>query len=128
MIKTARQPQSVKQRGLTLMGLLVWAILIAVVVIIGAKIVPTVTEYMGCLKGVKLAANENSPDAARTAFDRYAEVGYITAITGNDLNITQGREGRLKVSFDYNKEISLAGPVYLLIKYHGSSNIGQYNE
>jgi hypothetical protein len=122
MIKAVCLPQSRRQRGLTLVGLLLWAILIAIVGLIGAKVVPTVTEYMSCLKAVKQAATETTPDAARSAFDRYAEVAYINAITGKDINIDQGPGDSLIVSFAYDKEIPLAGPVYLIIKYSGSSN------
>jgi Tfp pilus assembly protein PilE len=122
MLKTNRQP--VLQRGLTLLGLLFWAIIVAVVVIVGAKVVPSVTEYMACIKGVKEAASESTPDAARAAFDRYATVGYITVMSGKDLDVTPGANGSLTVSFAYNKEIQLVGPVYLLIKYKGSSHSG----
>jgi Tfp pilus assembly protein PilE len=115
------------QRGLTLIGLLFWAIVVAAVVIVGAKVVPSVSEYMACVKGVKEAASESTPDAARAAFDRYATVGYITVISGRDLDVTSGANGGLTVSFAYDKEIPLAGPVYLLIKYKGSSHSGKYD-
>jgi len=129
MFKTAYYfSRSRLQRGLTLIGLLLWAIVIAAVVLLGAKVVPSVTEYMGCLKGVKMAANEATPDAARSTFDHYAEVGYINAIAGKDLDITQGANNNLKVSFAYDKEIPLVGPVYLVIKYHGSSDSTPGNE
>jgi len=124
MLKNIRRPQPAAQRGLTLLGLLFWAVIIALAVIIGAKIVPSVSEYMSCVRGVKLAAGESTPDAARAAFDRYTTVGYITAIAGQDLDIVPGRNGSLTVSFTYDKEIQLAGPVYLLIKYKGSSGSG----
>ena len=129
MLKTIHRPQpAAKQRGLTLFGLLFWAIIVAVVVIAGAKVVPSISEYTACVKGAKQAASESTPDAARAAFDRYASVGYITTISGQDLDITPGRNGTLTVSFAYNKEIPLAGPVYLLIKYQGSSHTGtQYD-
>lgn len=124
MPKAIRRPQPAAQRGLTLFGLLFWAIIIALAVIIGAKVVPSVSEYMACIKGVKLAAGESTPDAARAAFDRYATVGYITTVSSQDLDIAPSRNGSLTVSFAYDKEIQLAGPVYLLIKYKGSSNSG----
>jgi len=124
MLKVTHQTQLAAQRGLTLLGLLVWAVIIAAVVIIGAKVAPSVSEYVACIKGVKAAAAEGTPDAARAAFDRYANVSYITAISGQDLDITPGSNDRLTVSFAYNKEIQLLGPVYLLIKYHGSSGAG----
>jgi Tfp pilus assembly protein PilE len=126
MLKTIRQHQRqpATQRGLSLFGLLVWAVIIAVVVIVGAKVVPSVTEYMACIKGAKVAATESTPEEARAAFERYASVGYITTISSKDLSIIPGRNGSLTVSFAYDKEIPLVGPVYLLIKYQGSSRSG----
>jgi hypothetical protein len=121
MRNTISQPP-VRSRGLTLLGLLLWAIIIVIVVVVGSKVGPSVSEYMACVKGVKAAAAENSPEDARAAFDRYATVGYITTISGKALDITTGRNGGLTVSFSYDKEIPLAGPVSLLIKYQGSSD------
>jgi Tfp pilus assembly protein PilE len=122
MFNAIGQPR--RQRGLTLLGLLFWAVIIAAAVMVGAKVVPSVSEYMACIKGAKEAANETTLNDARAAFDRYAQVGYISTISGQDLDITPGRNGSLTVSFAYNKEIQLAGPVYLLIKYKGSSGSG----
>jgi hypothetical protein len=51
-------------------------------------------------------------------------VGYISSLAGKDLEITQGTNGNLKVSFEYNKEIELFKPVYLLIKYRSSATGG----
>lgn len=124
MLKTIRKPQRAAQRGLTLMSLLFWAVVIALIVILGAKVGPSATEYMACIKGAKQAATESTPEAARQAFDRYASVGYITTISSQDLDIVPGRNGSLTVSFAYDKEIELFGPVYLLIKYRGSSGSG----
>jgi hypothetical protein len=106
------------------MGLLFWAIVIACIVIVGAKVGPSASEYMSCIKGVRQAASQSNPDAIRAEFDRYAAADYITTITGQDLNITPGSHGGFTVSFAYDKEIPLAGPVYLLIKYRGSSHSG----
>jgi len=119
MPKTIRR----SQRGLTLWGLLLWAIIIAAAVVATAKVVPSLSEYMACVKAVKQAAIESTPDEARAAFDRYASVDYISAVSGKDLDIT-GSGGHLTVAFAYDKEIALAGPVYLLIKYKGSSGPG----
>jgi Tfp pilus assembly protein PilE len=124
MLKIARRQQPARQRGLTLLGVLSWAIVVAFIVIVGAKVVPSVSEYRSCIKGAKLAASQSTPNAARAAFDRYATVGYITTISGQDLDVIPDDNGSLTVSFAYNKEIPLVGPIYLLMKYKGSSNSG----
>ncbi len=50
---------------------------------------------------------------------------YITSITGKDLDVTKQGD-KVVVNFAYDKEIPLAGPAYLLLKYRGSS-AGGYN-
>jgi hypothetical protein len=112
------------QRGISFLGLLCWGVVVIVIVYIGAKVVPTATEYMAIQKAVRKAAEEGGTVVAvQTSFDRSAEVNYISTITGKDLDITKDGD-KVIVSFAYDKEIPLAGPVYLLIKYSGTSASG----
>ncbi len=112
------------QRGISFLGLLVLGVVLALLAIVGARVVPTATEYMGIQKAVKKAAAEgDTVQAVRASFDRTASVDYISTITGKDLDITKQGD-KVVVSFAYDKEIPLAGPAYLLIKYRGSSSGG----
>ena len=112
------------QRGMSLLGLLFVGVVVAFLVYVGAKVVPTVSEYFSIVKAVKqIAADEVSVTGARAAFERAKDVGYIDAISSKDLEIAQ-RGDKLAIKFAYDKEISLFGPVYLLIKYKGSSTEG----
>ena len=114
------------QRGISFVGLLILGIVLALLAIVGAKVVPTATEYMGILKAVKKAAADgDTVPAVRASFDRTASVDYITSIEGKDLEVTKNGD-KIVVKFAYDKEIALAGPAYLLIKYRGSSD-GGYN-
>ena len=109
------------QRGISFFGLLIVGVILALLAIVGAKVVPTATEYMGIMKAVKKAAAESATvQEVRNSFDRTASVDYITSITGKDLDVTKNGD-KVVVSFAYDKEIALAGPAYLLIKYRGSS-------
>lgn len=111
-----------KQRGISFFGLLILGIVLALLAIVGAKVVPTATEYMGIMKAVKKAAAEsNTVQEVRGSFDRTASVDYITSIEGKDLEVTKNGD-KVVVSFAYDKEIALVGPAYLLIKYRGSSD------
>lgn len=114
------------QRGISFIGLLILGIVLALLAIVGARVVPTATEYMAITKAVKKAAAEgDTVPAVRAAFDRYASVDYIDSISGKDLDITKDGD-KVVVNFAYDKEIPLAGPAYLLLKYRGSS-AGGYN-
>ena len=56
----------------------------------------------------------------RKVFDLAGAIDNISSISGKDLNVT--KEGdKIVVTFAYNREIHLAGPAFLLLKYEGRS-------
>ncbi len=54
------------------------------------------------------------------SYDRRAEVGYLEAIRGYDLEITKV-DSEFEVSFAYEKKIPLVGPASLLLEFSGST-------
>ena len=110
------------QRGFSLFSLIFFGVIIALLVVVGARVAPTVTEYMTINKAVKKAAADGStPAEIRASFDRTASVDYFDAIEGRDLDISKNGD-RVVVSFAYEKEIALFGSAFLLLKYRGSSD------
>jgi hypothetical protein len=112
-----------RQRGITLFGLLFWAILIGAGAYVVLQVFPTVNEYFTIKRTVdKVAASSPTTVAeVRAAFDRQKDIEYaISTISGKDLEITKVND-KIVISFAYNKEIPLYGPVFLLIKYEGRS-------
>lgn len=110
-----------KQTGVSLGGLIIVLIILGIVAVMAMKIVPTFTEYQAIKSAITSAkASGTSVREIQSSFDKQAEVGYITAISGKDLEIV--KEGdEYQVSFAYEKKIPLAGPVSLLIDYMGST-------
>jgi Domain of unknown function (DUF4845) len=118
-----RAPAGRRQRGISLFGLLFWGVILAFLAVVGMRVAPTVMEYFTILKAVEKIASSgpSSVSDARAAFARTQEIEYsIVSIKPNDLVITK-REEKVKISFAYDKEVSLGGPVYLLIKYKGET-------
>ena len=112
-----------RQRGVTLFGLLFWAILIGMLALVAMRVLPTMNEYFTILRAVNKVATEGGTTVPeiRAAFEKQKEIEYsITSIGGKDLSITKEND-KVVVSFAYNKEIELVTPVYLLIKYEGRS-------
>ncbi len=112
-----------RQRGVTLMGLLFWGAILGFIAVVGMKVLPTINEFFTIQKAVSKVAKEGGGTVPeiRTAFDKQKEIEYsITSITAKDLNITKEND-KVVVSFAYNKEVELFGPVSLLIKYEGRS-------
>lgn len=111
------------QRGVTLIGLLFWAIIIACVALVGLKVLPTMNEYFTIQRTVNKIAKEGGGTVPeiRNAFERQKDIEYsISSISGKDLEITKENE-RVVITFGYDKEIVLIEPVYLVIKYRGRS-------
>ena len=116
-----RRAAAARQRGLTLIGLLFWGILVAVVALVVIRVLPTINEFTTIQRAVKKIAQEQPATVpeARKAFDRQKDIEYsISSISGQDLQITKEND-KIVIRFEYNKEVPLVDPVYLLIKYSG---------
>ena len=114
------------QRGLTLFGLLFWALAAGFVGYLLVRVLPTVNEYVTIQRAIdKIAADQPATVAeARASFDRQKDVEFsISAVSGKDLEVTKEND-RVVLAFAYDKEIPVMGPVYILIKYQGRSKGG----
>lgn len=112
-----------RQRGITLVGLVFWAVLISSIALVLMKVFPAVSEYRTIQSMVNKAAREGGGTVPeiRAAFDRFKQIEYgVESIKGSDLDITK-EDDKVVVAFAYDKEIELVSPVYLLIKFEGHS-------
>ena len=112
-----------RQRGFSLIGLLAWAILVGFVGYLAVRVLPTVTEFYTIQAAVdRLAVSPaNTVPEIRQAFSKQLQIDQtISSIEAKDLDITK-ENNRVVIAFAYEKEIEIAGPVFLLIKYAGRS-------
>ncbi len=120
---------STRQRGASLISMLILAIIVAFSFLMGARIFPSVNEYLTIRKAVNqiMHNSPSTPEEIRKAFERTTEVEYsIKTIGPKDLKIEPvGDTGALRTSFAYNVEIPIFDPVvFILVKYSGSANSG----
>lgn len=114
-----------RQRGITLVSLLFVLGLVVLVAVLGIKVFPDVQEYSAAVKAAKATATdpairEASVAEIRRAFDKRKSIDNVTAVSGEDLDITkEGNE--IVIAFAYSKKIPLSGPVSLVIDFEGSS-------
>jgi hypothetical protein len=111
------------QQGVTLFGLMFWALLIGFAAYLVIRVFPTVNEYLTIQSTVeKIArANPTTVAEAKLAFDKQKDVEYsISSISGKDLVVTKEND-RVVVAYAYDKLVPIYGPVYILIKYEGRS-------
>ena len=120
---TSQRRPFARQRGITLIGLLSWTLLLGFGGYLLVRVIPTVSEAY-TVQGVidrLAAAPPSTVTDIRQAFDRQKQVdATIVSVSGRDLDITKEND-KVVISFAYEKEIPLFGPTYLLIKYGGRS-------
>lgn len=112
-----------QQRGVTLFGLMFWAILVGFTAYVLVRVLPTLNEYATVQRAVKKIAGDQPATVAeaRIAFDRQKDLEYsISSVSGKDLVITKEND-KVVINFKYDKEVPIYGPVFILIKFEGSS-------
>ncbi|OGP00899.1 MAG: DUF4845 domain-containing protein [Curvibacter sp. GWA2_64_110] len=120
MGKAMKGQRKSAQRGITFLGLLFVGAVLAVLGVVAAQVVPTLIEYQAVNKAVNKARDGNTVPEVRAIFDKAAQIDDIKSISGKDLEVT--KEGdKVVVSFAYQREIHLAGPAWLTLKYAGRS-------
>jgi hypothetical protein len=113
-----------RQRGVSLSGLLLWAVAIALGAVLGMKVGPEYMNYFNIVKAVKavaaVSAGKTVPEI-RSAFGKQADVGYIKSLQPADLDISKDGND-VVISFAYETRIPLFANVSLLIDFQGSSS------
>jgi hypothetical protein len=120
---------SARQRGASIVSLLILAVIVGFCFLIAARAFPSVNEFLTIRKVVTqiMRNNPSTPADVRAAFERSTEVEYsIKTVGPKDLNIEPlGDTGGFRTSFAYNVEIPIFDPVvFILVKYSGSANSG----
>ena len=110
-----------RQRGISFVGLVFVASLIAMAAVVLAQIFPTAIEFMAVQKAAQKAALDGqTPAEIRMVFDKACTIDDIKSLSGKDLDIS--KEGdKVVVAFAYEREIHLVGPAFLTLKYEGRS-------
>ena len=110
-----------RQRGVSVLGMVVVGAVVALLVVLLAQLVPTVIEYQAVQKAVNRAATGTTVAEIRALFNKAASIDDISALSGNDLQISK-ENNQVVVAFEYEREIHLFGPAYLLMRYAGRSD------
>jgi hypothetical protein len=112
------------QRGLTLSALFLWLFVIIVLALLGMKLIPPWMEFATARKAIEAIAADKvgttTPQEIRKAFDSRASVDDITAVKGQDLEITK-EGGEIVISFAYRKEVPLLANLGIYMDFAASS-------
>ncbi len=113
-----------KQRGLSLVGVLIVGAFLAFALLLAFRTVPAINEYMAVQRIVKLVAEEGSGGASlsdmRRSFDRRAQIDDVYTVKGSDLQIVK-QGGQVLIEVEYSRTVPVAGNVSLLFDFSASS-------
>ncbi|WP_238945683.1 DUF4845 domain-containing protein [Vandammella animalimorsus] len=114
-----------RQRGMSFIGLCMLAAIIVFLGYVGFKSVPVVTEYAAVQRALKKASEGGTVLEVRQLFDRQANIDYLeqyaNPISSKDLIVSKKNDA-VVVEVEYDREIPLVGPAFLVYKLHASSH------
>lgn len=115
-----------QQRGVTMVGMLLWGVVIVFAALVAMKLVPAYTEYFEVRRILKEIGSESGLKSMNNAdirerFDKRAMIDNITAVKAGDLKISRDG-GRPVISVDYSYQTELIGNVSLLVDFSASSD------
>lgn len=112
------------QRGLSLIGLIVIGVLLALAAMVAMKVTPAVIEYYTIKKNINAVVQSGeargSVSDIRKAYDRRAQVDDTTSIRPDDLDISKSG-GEVVISVAYAKKIPLFGNVSLCLDFEATT-------
>lgn len=115
-----------QQRGLSMVGLLLWGIVIVFVALVAMKLVPAYVEFFEIKKilkdmGGESGFNNMSNAEIRERFAKRAMIDNISTVKPGDLEISR-EGGKTVVAVDYSFQTELVGNVSLLANFSASSD------
>ncbi len=113
-----------RQGGLTLIGFVLVAAVIAIFVVVGARVTPAYIEYFSVQKSLeKTLAQVKDPTSqvdVRRTFDRYLATDYIDSVSASDLEVT--KEGnQITASVAWARKLHLVGNMSLFLDFEASA-------
>jgi hypothetical protein len=114
-----------KQQGMTFVGLVLVVAAVIFLAVIGMKLVPAYIEFFGVKKiitsiGEDTKFNEMSKQDIVTAFNKGADIGYVTVIKGSDLVIAKDESGNV-VTATYQVTIPIVANASVLLDFNATT-------
>lgn len=114
-----------RQKGITLSGFLVWAVIGIIIALLGFKLLPPYIEYLSVQAQLKAIANDPEGRAGvrrvvEDLFERRSAIENITSVRGKDILIA--REGdQVVLSFEYTVCVPIALNIRACMDYNPTS-------
>lgn len=99
-IAVIKQPSHTRQRGLTVIGMLLLAVVLGFMALVAMKVVPMYIQYFTIKSTIESIRKE--PQLAQmsltdiqNAIQKRFDIGYVDKITAKDLKVRNDRSGRV---------------------------------
>jgi len=114
-----------RQKGLTLSGFILWAVLAIVVALIGFRVGPPYFEFLSIQTQLKAIAQDpegrtGTRSVVENLFGRRAQIENINAVSAKDLIISKEGDG-VVISVDYSTCVPLVMNIRVCMDYKASS-------
>lgn len=114
-----------KQKGISLPGLLVWAVILILIAISSLKIAPAYIEFSTIKKNLSAIVKDMNAQSAdlnqiRMSFNKRAQIDNIKSINAQDIKINK-ENGRVVLSVSYTVRIPLVSNLSLTIDFDAAS-------
>jgi hypothetical protein len=122
--QSMKQQRRGRQRGMTVIGMLLVMIVVAFVALIGMKVVPMYVQYFSIKSTIESIRKEPqvaqmTPMDIQNAIQKRFDIGYVDNISARDLKIRNERSGRV-LDLIYQDERSLFYGLYVVLKVNES--------
>ena len=115
-----------KQRGVSLFGFMLIAIVVIILAMLTMKLVPAYVEFFSVKKILNAMGQDSETKSMsnadiRNSFAKRAEVGYVTVVKPDDLDIDRSG-GNVVISTEYEYRTPLVANISLIVDFKASSN------
>ncbi len=120
------QNSAKKQAGATMLGMLFVGSLVVFVAMIAMKVFPSYQEYYSVKTIIRAMKQEPlgsmSKNEIMNSFAKRADTGYVTVITGKDLDISKNSSGETTITAKYQVVKPLFANLSVLMDFETSSD------
>ncbi|HCK81711.1 MAG TPA: DUF4845 domain-containing protein [Candidatus Competibacter sp.] len=116
----SKRERADRQRGMTVIGMLLLIVAIAFVALVGMKVIPMYIQYYSIKSTIESIRKE--PQLAQmstldiqNAIQKRFDIGYVNNINARDLKIRNERNGRV-IDLVYNDERELFYKLFVVLK------------
>ena len=115
-----------KQRGVSMLGFLFVAVAVIIIAMLAMKLVPAYIEFFSVKKILNAMGQDSETKAMsnneiRSSFAKRANVGYVTVVKPEDLDIDRAG-GNMVISTEYEYRTPLVANISMVVDFKASSD------